>query len=172
MNTNQTVEKTELKPATTGSARKLIQEFCRHTLKRFASEDKIRIVLEGFKQETPVSELCRWEGISSALYYSWIKDFMEAGKKRLRKDSLRNATKSEVKKLSVENDKLKRLYVEQVLEIALQSPELSPRLLAVKITDEESFSVSESTVYRLVKQRGLIYARPLPEMPTLYTDNW
>jgi len=55
--------------------------------------------------------------------------------------------------------------IEQVLEIALQSPELSPRLLAVKITDEESFSVSESTVYRLLKQRGLIYARPLPEMP-------
>ena len=53
----------------------------------------------------------------------------------------------------------------QVLDIALQNPELSPRLLAVKITDEESFSVSESTVYRLLKQRGLIYARPLPEMP-------
>jgi len=53
----------------------------------------------------------------------------------------------------------------QVLDIALQNPELSPRLLAVKITDEESFSVSESTVYRLLKQKGLIYARPLPEMP-------
>jgi transposase InsO family protein len=54
---------------------------------------------------------------------------------------------------------------ERVLEIALQNPELSPRLLAVKITDDEAFSVSESTVYRLLKQRGLIYARPLPEMP-------
>jgi len=53
----------------------------------------------------------------------------------------------------------------QVLDIALQNPELSPRLLAVKITDEESFSVSASTVYRLLKTRGLIYARPLPEMP-------
>jgi len=54
---------------------------------------------------------------------------------------------------------------ERVLEVALQNPELSARLLAVKITDEESFSVSESTVYRLLKQGGLIYARPLSEMP-------
>jgi transposase len=96
MNTPQAMEKTEQKPVT--SARKLIQEIRRHTRKRFASEDKIRIVLEGFKQETPVSELCRREGISTALYYSWLKDFMEAGKDRLRKDSLRDATKSEVKK--------------------------------------------------------------------------
>lgn len=119
MNTTQTVEKIEQKPATTTSARKLIQEIQRHTRKRFASEDKIRIVLEGFKQETPVSELCRREGISSALYYSWLKDFMEAGKERLRKDSLRDATKSEVKKLRIENDKLKRLYGEQALELQL-----------------------------------------------------
>lgn len=119
MNTPQTTEKTEQKLATTTSTRKLIQEIHRHTRKRFASEDKIRIVLEGFKQETPVSELCRREGISSALYYSWLKDFMEAGKERLRKDSLRDATKSEVKKLRVENDKLKRLYGEQALELQL-----------------------------------------------------
>jgi transposase len=119
MNTPQTTEKNEQKPATSGSARRLIQEINRHTRKRFASEDKIRIVLEGFKQEAPVSELCRREGISSALYYSWLKDFMEAGKERLRKDSLRDATKSEVKKLRVENDKLKRLYGEQALELQL-----------------------------------------------------
>ena len=123
MNTPQTTEKTEQKPAT--SARKLIQEIRRHTRKRFASEDKIRIVLEGFKQETPVSELCRREGISTALYYSWLKDFMEAGKDRLRKDSLRDATKSEVKKLRLENDKLKRLFGEQALELQIFKKSLS-----------------------------------------------
>jgi len=123
MNTPQATEKTEQKPAT--SARKLIQEIRRHTRKRLASEDKIRIVLEGFKQETPVSELCRREGISSALYYSWLKDFMEAGKDRLRKDSLRDATKSEVKKLRAENDKLKRLFGEQALELQIFKKSLS-----------------------------------------------
>lgn len=118
MNTPQITEKNEQK-STTGTARKLIQEIHRHTRKRFASEDKIRIVLEGFKQEIPVAELCRREGISSALYYSWLKDFMEAGKDRLRKDSLRDATKSEVKRLQTENDRLKRLYGEQALELQL-----------------------------------------------------
>ena len=125
MNTTQTTEKNEQKPVPSGSARKLIQEINRHTRKRFASEDKIRIVLEGFKQETPVSELCCREGISSALYYSWLKDFMEAGKDRLRKDSLRDASKSEVKKLRVENDRLKRLFGEQALELQLFKKSLS-----------------------------------------------
>lgn len=54
---------------------------------------------------------------------------------------------------------------ERVLEIALKYPELSPRLLAIKITDEETFSVSESTVYRILKEKGLVYPRSLPEMP-------
>lgn len=115
----QVTEKNDQKPAASTSARNLIAEIHRHTRKRFASEDKIRIVLEGFKQETPVSELCRREGISTALYYSWLKDFMEAGKDRLRKDSLRDATKSEVKKLRIENDRLKRLFGEQALELQL-----------------------------------------------------
>jgi len=119
MDTPQATEKNEQKPVSSGSARKLIAEIHRHTRKRFASEDKIRIVLEGFKQEIPISELCRRESISTALYYSWLKDFMEAGKERLRKDSLRDATKSEVKKLRIENDRLKRLFGEQALELQL-----------------------------------------------------
>ena len=102
MNTTQATEKTEQKP----SARKLIQDVQRHTRKRFSSEEKIRIVLEGFKQEVPVSELCRKENISSALYYSWLKDFMEAGKERLKKDYQRDGCKCEVKKLMKEKSHL------------------------------------------------------------------
>lgn len=113
MNITQATEKTEQKT----SARKLIQDVQRHTRKRFSSEEKIRIVLEGFKQEAPVSELCRKENISSALYYSWLKDFMEAGKERLKKDYQRDATKSEVKSLRKENSHLKELLGEQALEI-------------------------------------------------------
>lgn len=113
MNTTQAPEKTEQKP----SSRKLILDVQRHTRKRFSSEEKIRVVLEGFKQEIPVSELCRKENISSALYYSWLKDFMEAGKERLKKDYQRDATKSEVKSLRKENSHLKELLGEQALEI-------------------------------------------------------
>jgi len=54
---------------------------------------------------------------------------------------------------------------EKVLEIARLHPELSPRLLAVKITDEEAFSISESTVYRILRKDHLICPRPLSEMP-------
>ena len=89
MNT-QTKEQLEEKPATPGSAKRLIREIKEKTRKRFQAEEKIRIVLEGFRHEAPVSELCRRENVSSALYYSWLKDFMEAGKERLKKDYMRD----------------------------------------------------------------------------------
>ena len=110
---------------TPGSAVKLIREVKRKTRKRFSSEEKIRIVLEGFRKEIPVSDLCRKENISTALYYSWLKDFMEAGKSRLKKDSLRDATKGEVKTLKRENLRLKELLGEQSLEILLLKKSLN-----------------------------------------------
>jgi transposase-like protein len=73
------LEKEEI-GATPGSAAKLIREEKRQTHKKFFAEDKIRIVLEGFRKEIPVSDLCRRENISTAIYYSWLKVFMEAGK--------------------------------------------------------------------------------------------
>jgi len=73
-----------------GSAAKLIREVRAKTRRKFSAEDKIRIVLEGFRKEMAISDLCRREGISSVLYYSWLKDFMEAGKARLKSDSLRD----------------------------------------------------------------------------------
>ena len=109
------VEKDEVQ-ATPGSAAKLIREVKYKTRKRVSSEDKIRIVLEGFRKEFPTSDLCRRENISTALYYSWLKDFMEAGKARLQGDSLRDATKSEVKHLREENSRLKEPLGEQALE--------------------------------------------------------
>lgn len=111
--------------ATPGSAAKLIREVKRKTRKRFTSEEKIRIVLEGFRRELPVSDLCRKESISTALYYSWLKDFMEAGKRRLQGDSLRDATKSEVKHLKDENSRLKQLAGEQALFIQLLKKSLN-----------------------------------------------
>jgi transposase len=111
--------------ATPGSAAKLIREVRAKTRRKFTAEDKIRIVLEGFRKEIPVSDLCRREGISSALYYSWLKDFMEAGKARLKGDSLRDATQSEVKGLREENARLKGLVGEQALQIQLLKKSLN-----------------------------------------------
>ena len=107
------------------SAAKLIREIRAKTRRKFLAEDKIRIVLEGFSKGIPVSDLCRREGISSALYYSWLKDFMEAGKARLKADSLRDATQTEVKQLREQNARLKELVGEQALQIQLLKKSLN-----------------------------------------------
>jgi len=101
--------------ATPGSAAKLIREVKYKTRKRVSTEDKIRIVMEGFRKELPTSDLCRRESISTAIYYSWLKNFMEAGKARLKGDGLRDATTSEVKHLRDENSRLKELIGESAL---------------------------------------------------------
>ena len=74
------------------STEKTIRDIRRATRKRYSSEDKIRIVLEGLRGEDSVAELCRREGINSNVYYRWSKEFMEAGKKRLSGDTVREAT--------------------------------------------------------------------------------
>ena len=111
--------------ATPGSAVKLIREVKYKTRKRVSSEDKIRIVLEGFRGELSTSDLCRRESISTAIYYAWLKNFMEAGKARLKGDGLRDATASEVKHLRDENSRLKELIGESALENQLLKKSLN-----------------------------------------------
>jgi len=69
-----------------GSADRHVKEIKRKTRRKFSAEEKIRIVLDGLRGESSISELCRREGIAEILYYNWSKDFMEAGKKRLAGD--------------------------------------------------------------------------------------
>ncbi len=90
----------------------VVRDIRRNTRRKFSSEEKIRIVLEGLKGEVSISELCRREGIVSNLYYRWSKDFLEAGKKRLSGDTVREATSSEVGNIRSENDQLKQLVAE------------------------------------------------------------
>jgi transposase len=97
----------------------------RRTRKKFHAEEKIRIIIEGMKREVSIADLCRREGISTALYYSWLKDFMEAGKARLKGDSLRQANAGEVKALKRENSQLKELLAEHALQLALFKKSLS-----------------------------------------------
>ncbi len=85
--------------------------------RRYAPEDKISIVLEGFRREVTVSDLCRREGIKPHSYYSWTKEFMEAGKERLTRDSVRDATRDEVRQLKRESGDLKRLVADLSLEV-------------------------------------------------------
>ena len=98
------------------SAEAAVSDIRRATRRKFSSEEKIRIVLEGLRGEQSVSELCRREGIASTLYYRWSKDFLEAGKKRLAGDTVREATSSEVKELRLESRELKEVVAELTLE--------------------------------------------------------
>ena len=95
----------------------LISDLKRKTRKTYSSEEKIRIILEGFRGETTIAELCRREGISQGVYYKWSKDFMEAGKRRLQGDTMREANTSEVQELKRVNSELKEVVAEQTLTI-------------------------------------------------------
>ena len=94
---------------------KRVKEIRRKTRRKFSSEEKIRIVLDGLRGESSIAELCRREGINSNLYYRWSKDFLEAGKKRLSGDTVREANSDEVVDLKKENTNLKQAVAELYL---------------------------------------------------------
>ena len=98
------------------SSEAAVREIRRRTRRRFSAEQKVRVVLEGLRGEMSVAELCRREGIASNLYYRWSKDFLEAGKKRLNGDTVREATSDEVKVLRSENRELKEVVAEMMLK--------------------------------------------------------
>lgn len=94
--------------------------------------------------------------IPVSTYYSWQRRYQAEGGDGLA--SKKKASAYIWNRLSFSERK-------RVLEIARNNPELSCRLLAIKITDEEDFSISSTTVYRLLKQAGLVAPKPLTDMP-------
>lgn len=100
------------------TAKQLISQVKRQSRRRVSAEDKVRIVMEGLRGEISISDLCRREKIKKPTYYRWLKSFLEAGKGRLKGDSLREASKDEVQALKEENDALKKLLAEQMLVIS------------------------------------------------------
>ena len=98
------------------AADQTVRDIRRRTRKQYSAEEKIRIVLSGLHGEDSIAELCRREGIAESLYYSWSKEFLEAGKKRLSGDTARQASSGEVKDLRHEMRDLKEALAEQVLE--------------------------------------------------------
>ena len=97
-------------------AEQVVRNIRRRTRKQYSAEEKIRIVLSGLRGEDSIAELCRREGIAESLYYSWSKEFLEAGRKRLSGDTARQASSGEVKDLRREMHDLKEVLAEQVLE--------------------------------------------------------
>lgn len=97
-------------------AEQVVKDIRRATRRHFSAEDKIRIVLEGLRGDDSIAELCRKEGIAQSLYYTWSKEFMEAGKRRLAGDTARATTTDEVKDLRRETSALKECVADLTLE--------------------------------------------------------
>lgn len=98
------------------SAEKTIRNIRRNSRRKYSSEEKIRVVLEGLRGEESIAELCRREGISQSIYYRWSKEFLEAGKQRLAGNTKREATSEDVADLRRENEQLKQLVAELALK--------------------------------------------------------
>ena len=148
------------KPESRGkSSEKIVKDIRRATGKRRSPEEKIRIVLDGLRGEESIAELCRREGIVESLYYSWSKEFLKAGKKRLAGDTSRAATTDEVKDLRRKARDLKEVVAEQTLEIRLlKSHDLitSRALIVIKAANEFK---DNSTAVNQLWQRDFTYLK-------------
>ena len=121
-------DKARLAETRTDETKRFILDIRRVTRHRFTAEEKIRIVLEGFRHDTPIRDLCRREGIRPTTYYAWLKEFMEAGKERLQNDTTRDATKTEVDRIKRENVRLKQLVAELSLQVHVLKKTAVPEL--------------------------------------------
>ena len=94
---------------------KRIKEIRRNTRRKYSAEEKVRIVIEGLRGEDSIASLCRKEGINQNLYYRWSKDFLEAGKKRMKDDIEQEANSGEMSAIRKENHHLKQLVADLAL---------------------------------------------------------
>ena len=103
----------------------VVREIKRRTRRKFNSEEKIRIILEGLRGEDSIANICRKEGIAPGIYYKWSKAFLEAGKRQLNGDTIREASSNEVSDLRSENEQLKQLVAELSLKNRVLKKSLS-----------------------------------------------
>jgi transposase len=113
-----------MEPKAKQSPESVVREIKRNTRRKFNAEEKIRIILEGLKGEDSIANICRKEGVAPSMYYKWSKGFLEAGKRQLQGDTVREASSDEVSELRKENEQLKQV----VAEITLQNRVLKKSL--------------------------------------------
>ena len=115
--TQNTPDKNQAAEERTEETKRFVRQVRAATRRKYTSEEKIRIVLEGFRREVTVNELCRREGIKPNSFYFWTKEFMEAGKERLSRDTVRDATRQEIGTLKRDNADLKQMVAELSLDL-------------------------------------------------------
>ncbi len=112
-------------PKTKQDPESVVKEIKRNTRRKFNSEEKIRIILEGLRGEDSIANICRKEGIAPGIYYKWSKAFLEAGKRQLNGDTIREASSNEVSDLRSENEQLKQLVADLSLKNRVLKKSLS-----------------------------------------------
>jgi transposase len=110
-------DKTDAAEARSRETKGFMQQVRVAARRKYTPEEKVRIVLEGFRREMTVNELCRRERIKPGAYYAWTKDFIEAGKERLTRDTVRDATRQEIEQIKRENAELKHLVADLSLDV-------------------------------------------------------
>ena len=110
-------DKADAAEARTQETRGFMQQVRVAARRKYTPEEKVRTVLEGFRREVGVKDLCRREGIKPGAYYAWTKDFIEAPKERLKRDTVRDATRQEIDDLNRENADLKHLVADLSLDV-------------------------------------------------------
>ena len=114
---------------------------------RYPASEKLEIIRLVERSHLPVRRTLDKLGIPSATFYRWYDRYQAFGKAGLEDrtsgpDRVWNRIPDDIR--------------QRIVEMALDEPELSPRELAVKFTDEKSYFVSEASVYRLLKAHDLI----------------
>ncbi|MFB0493679.1 putative transposase [Methylobacterium sp. OAE515] len=114
---------------------------------RYPASEKLEIIQLVQQSHLPVRATLEKLAIPRATFYRWYDAFQRGGPEALadrpsRPSRVWNRLPAEVR--------------DQIVALALEEPELSPRELAVRFTDERRYFVSEATVYRLLKAQDLI----------------
>ena len=107
-------------------------------------QDLIKMVVES---ELGVNRTLRELGLNKSTFYKWYKSYSDYGVEGL--ESSKRGSRRQWNSIPQEQKNL-------VVELALERPELSSRELAYHLTDNQQIFISESSVYRILKSRGLI----------------
>lgn len=114
---------------------------------RFTADEKQEIIKIVVRSDIGVNRTLNEIGVNKSTFYNWYKAYSEKGI-----DGLAPSKRTSKKQWNSIPQEQKNLIV----ELALDHPELSSRELAFKLTDEQQIFISESSVYRILKARGLI----------------
>ena len=114
---------------------------------RFTASEKQEIIHMVVKSEIGVNRTLNEIGLNKSTFYNWYKNYSDHGI-----DGLAPSRRTSNRQWNSIPQEEKNL----VIELALDHPHLSSRELAYKLTDEQQIFISESSVYRILKSKGLI----------------